>query len=128
MLEKAEDEKRECRKLIGLCLGWRMTSYVLSPYLEHLPDLGHLYAKEQKECDLQAEWDNLRLWWANYLPFGPGTPSKPLTPGAPCLPLGPGLPFPPLRPSIPSSPRDVRWKNGKSITCILLECLEGEKA
>ena len=53
---------------------------------------------------------NRGLWWTS------------------CLPLGPGLPFPPLRPSVPSSPRDVRWKNGKSITCILLECLEGEKA
>ena len=61
----------------------------------------------QKECYIQAEWDNLRLWWANYLPFEPGTPSVP---------------------SLPGSPRDVWWKDGESTTCILLECLEGKVA
>ena len=41
-----------------------------------------------------------------------------------CLPLGPGLPSLPLRPSVPSSPRDVRWKDEESVTCIPLEYLE----
>ena len=116
----------------------RMPSYVLNPYLEHLFDLGHLYVKEQKECCIQAECDNLRLWRANYLPFEPGTPSVPLTPGTPSVPLtlgtpsvpltpgtpsvplAPGKPSVPLTPgkpsvpSVPGSPRDVRWKDGET--------------
>ena len=86
--------------------------YLTLTCMEHLSYLGHLYVKEQRECDVQVECDNLRLWWANYLPFEPGKPSVPLTPGTPSVP------------SIPGSPRHVRWKDGESTTCILLECLE----
>ena len=90
--------KKRVSQLIGICLGWRIDySYVLHPYLEYLSDLGHLYVKEQKECDVQAECETLGLWLANYLPFEPGTPSVPLTPGTPSVP------------SLPRSPRDVWW-------------------
>ena len=70
----------------------------------------------QKECYIQAECDNLRLWWAKYLPFEPGTPFVPSTPGTPSVP------------SLPGSPRDVWWKDGESTTCIPLEYLEGKAA
>ena len=79
----------------------------------------------QKECYIQAECDNLRLWWANYLPFEPGTPFVPSTPGTPSQPSTPGTPS---VPSLPGLPRDVRWKDGESTTCIPLECLEGKAA
>ena len=49
---------------------------------------------------------NGALWWTSCLPFGPVLPTLPFTPG---------------------SPRDVRWKDGESTTCILIECLEGEE-
>ena len=44
-----------------------------------------------------------------------------------CLPLGPGLPSLPLSPSVPSSPRDGRWKDGESVTYILLEAWIGKR-
>ena len=88
-------------------------------------------------------------WWTSCLPFGPVLPTLPLTPGSPrdegghgqqsftglvvlnrglwwtsCLPLGPGLPSLPL---IPGTPRHVQWKDVKSRTSIIIECLEGEE-
>ena len=62
MLEKAEDENRQCQYSLDYVEDGGLISYVLNPYLEHLSDLEHLYVKEQKECYVHAECDNLRLW------------------------------------------------------------------
>ena len=59
VLEKAEDENRQCQYSLDYVQDGELISYVLNPYLEHLSDLGHLYVKEQKECDVQAECGTL---------------------------------------------------------------------
>ena len=84
--------------------------------------------QEQKECYVHTECDNLKLWWANYLPFEPGTPSVPLIPGTPFVPLTPGTPSIPLTPgtpsvpSSPSSPIDISsgwWTHNMHPTWVL---------